>query len=253
MAQRSSGVEAGVLAGDKSTRIFIRILIRCGVVGRGRVFPPPVGVALIIFDSVCCTSITKRFLGLKRERAGSSWPMSSHPITHPPSSLISSLALLPSPQKTPSVGRHRVAPPAARFCLPSLVAALEFLFFLVDISKWKFPRKSRRFLTSGVFESVRFKRKRGRVERVQAGLAVEEGGEASNPPRGGGGETEVDRSAAGAQRAAANEVHGGAKQASALFCQRQKESREEASARLSTSEWQRLRWRNFKSTTNFCH
>ena len=106
-----------------------RILIRCGVVGRGRVFPPPVGVALIIFDSVCCTSITKRFLGLKRERAGSSWPMSSHPITHPPSSLISSLALLPSPQKTPSVGRHRVAPPAARFCLPSLVAALEFLFF----------------------------------------------------------------------------------------------------------------------------
>ena len=98
-----------------------------------------------------------------------------------------------------AVGRFAMARAACcTSCLPSLVAALEnakFLF-LVDISKWKFPRKSRSFLTSGVFESVRFKRKRGRVERV-AGLAVEEVGEASNPPRGGGGETEVDRSAAG--------------------------------------------------------
>ena len=65
--------------------------------------------------------------------------------------------------------------------------------------------KIEKFFDFWSFESVRFKRKRGRVERVQAGLAVEEGGEASNPPRGGGGETEVDRSAAGAQRAAANE------------------------------------------------
>ena len=56
--------------------------------------------------------------------------------------------------------------------------------------------KIEKFFDFWSFESVRFKRKRGRVERV-AGLAVEEVGEASNPPRGGGGETEVDRSAAG--------------------------------------------------------
>ena len=138
-----------------------------------------------------------------------------------------------------AVGRFAMARAACcTSCLPSLVAALEnakFLF-LVDISKWKFPRKSRSFLTSGVFESVRFKRKRGQVERV-AGLAVEEGGEASNPPRGGGGETEVDRSAAGAPRASANEGHGAAKNPSGINCQRHKESTERGLALVSDNAY----------------
>lgn len=121
--------------GDKSTRILSESSSRCGVVGLGRVFPPPVGVALIIFDSVCCTSITKRFLGLKRERAGSSWPMSSHPPPHPPSSLISSLALLPSPQKTPSVGRAACC--TSLFALPRGGPRIPFFFgghFQMEIS-----------------------------------------------------------------------------------------------------------------------
>lgn len=173
------------------------------------------------------------------------------PPTLPPHSSVLSHSYLLLKRRRRSVAIARAACCHELFALPRggprkrKIPSFFGGYFQMEISA-----KSRSFLTSGVFESVRFKRKRGQVERVQAGLAVEEGGEASNPPRGGGGETEVDRSA---PRASANEGHGAAKKPSALFGKRQKESRERSLARLNTSEWQRLRWRNFKSNTNFCH
>ena len=106
--------------GDKSTRIFIPD--RCGVVGRGRGFPPPVtrrrlSVALI-YSIPCAALLSPKGFGSEE---GACRFVIAHVFSSPPPFLLThqtSLALLPSPQKTPSVGSPWRAPPAARVVCP---------------------------------------------------------------------------------------------------------------------------------------
>ena len=123
MAQRAWGVEAGVLAGGKVNADLhpgsYPNLIR--VVGRGSGFPPPVtrrrlSVALI-YSIPCAALLSPKGFGSEE---GACRFVIAHVFSspHPSSSLISSLALLPSPQKTPSVGSPWRAPPAARVVCP---------------------------------------------------------------------------------------------------------------------------------------
>ena len=153
-----------------------------------------------------------------------------------------------------AVGRFAMARAACcTSCLPSLVAALEnakFLFFC-GYFQMELSTKIRSFLTSGVFESVRFKRKRGRVERVRAGRGGGWRGEQPATGRWGRdrGRSECRRGFRERRRTRATEQPKNLVASTA----RDKKKVQRGLARLSTSEWQRLRWRNFKSTTNFCH
>ena len=124
MAQRALGVEAGVLAGGQVNADLhpgsYPNLIR--VVGRGSGFPPPVtrrrlSVALI-YSIPCAALLSPKGFGSEE---GACRFVIAHVFSSPPPFLLThqtSLALLPSPQKTPSVGSPWRAPPAARVVCP---------------------------------------------------------------------------------------------------------------------------------------
>ena len=147
MAQRALGVEAGVLAGGQvNADLHPGSLRSCGA-GEGFSTSSRLSVALI-YSIPCAALLSPKGFGSEE---GACRFVIAHVFSSPqPFLLTHQFSRTLTFSSKDAVGRFAMARAACcTSCLPSLVAALENAKFL--LFWWKFPRKSRSFLTSGSF------------------------------------------------------------------------------------------------------